>query len=68
MSIESIILNPLFLIMYFTVYFTPSMIASVRDHEHRNAVFFVNTLGGWFPPLFVYMLVWAIWGDRRKTK
>ncbi|HVG51654.1 MAG TPA: superinfection immunity protein [Xanthobacteraceae bacterium] len=44
------------------VYMLPSFIASLRDHPHRRAIFWINLLLGWAGAPWLVVAIWAVVG------
>lgn len=53
------LLEILLVILIFTVYFLPSLIAFLRQHKNKLAIFLLNLLLGWTVLGWVVSLVWS---------
>jgi len=47
-------------ILIFTVYFLPTLIAFIRQHKNKLAIFLLNLLLGWTVLGWVISLVWSV--------
>ena len=47
-------------ILGFTVYFLPSLIAFLRNHKNKLAIFLLNLILGWTVLGWVVSLVWSV--------
>jgi sorbitol-specific phosphotransferase system component IIC len=59
-----------FVVILLLVYFVPSIIASIRHHRQRMAIYALNTLLGWTLLGWVGSFVWACTRDvepRRRV-
>ena len=49
------------------IYFFPSMVASVRKHNNKNPIFFLNLFTGWILGTgWVASLIWAFTDNVKK--
>lgn len=48
-------------------YFVPLMIAFYRDHERYTTIFLLNLFLGWTIVVWVICLIWAVFGQSRKS-
>ena len=53
-------LELLMIALIFAVYFLPSLIAFLRDHKNKIAIFLLNLLLGWTVLGWVSSLVWSV--------
>ena len=54
-SLELVIIT-----LIFAVYFLPTLIAFLKDHKNKLAIFLLNLLLGWTALGWVGSLVWAV--------
>jgi len=54
------VLGLLAVILIFTLYFLPSLIAFIRQHKNKLAIFLLNLLLGWTVLGWVVSLVWSV--------
>lgn len=54
------ILQLLVLVLIFAFYFLPSLIAFLRNHKNKLAIFLLNLLLGWTVLGWVVSLVWSV--------
>jgi len=47
-------------VLIFTVYFLPTLIAFLRQHKNKLAIFLLNLLLGWTVLGWVISLVWSV--------
>ena len=47
-------------VLIFTVYFLPTLIAFLRQHKNKLAIFLLNLLLGWTVLGWVVSLVWSV--------
>ncbi|MDD2731037.1 MAG: superinfection immunity protein [Candidatus Portnoybacteria bacterium] len=47
-------------VLIFTVYFFPTLIAFLRQHKNKLAIFLLNLLLGWTVLGWVVSLVWSV--------
>ncbi len=50
----------LLVILIFAFYFLPSLVAFLRQHKNRLAIFLLNLLLGWTVLGWVVSLVWSV--------
>ena len=48
------------------LYFLPTIIARVKDHPNRRAIFWVNLLLGWSGVGWCVAVLWALVGEARS--
>lgn len=54
------LLEILLAVLIFTVYFLPTLIAFLRQHKNKLAIFLLNLLLGWTVLGWVVSLVWSV--------
>jgi len=54
------LLEMLLVVLIFTVYFLPTLIAFLRQHKNKLAIFLLNLLLGWTVLGWVVSLVWSV--------
>jgi len=54
------VLGLLTVILIFTVYFLPTLIAFIRQHKNKLAISLLNLLLGWTVLGWVISLVWSV--------
>ena len=54
------LLEMLLVILIFTSYFLPTLIAFLRRHKNKLAIFLLNLLLGWTVLGWVISLVWSV--------
>ena len=54
------ILELLLVVLIFAVYFSPTLIAFLRQHKNKLAIFLLNLLLGWTVFGWVGSLVWSV--------
>ena len=54
------ILEKSLVIIIFMIYFLPTLIAFLRQHKNRLAIFLLNLLLGWTVLGWVVSLVWSV--------
>ena len=54
------LLEILLVVLIFTIYFLPTLIAFLRQHKNKLAIFLLNLLLGWTILGWVVSLVWAV--------
>lgn len=54
------LLEILLVVLIFTVYFLPTLIAFLRQHKNKPAIFLLNLLLGWTILGWVISLVWSV--------
>ncbi len=54
------VLGLLAVILIFTLYFLPTLIAFIRQHKNKLAIFLLNLLLGWTVLGWVVSLVWSV--------
>ena len=54
------ILELLFVALIFAFYFLPTLIAFLRQHKNKLAIFLLNLLLGWTVLGWVVSLVWSV--------
>ena len=54
------ILELLLVVLIFAFYFLPTLIAFLRNHKNKLAVFLLNLLLGWTVLGWVVSLVWSV--------
>jgi len=54
------LLEILLVVLIFTVYFLPTLIAFLRQHKNKLAIFLLNLLLGWTVLGWVGSLVWSV--------
>jgi len=54
------LLEMLLVILIFTIYFLPTLIAFLRRHKNKLAIFLLNLLLGWTVLGWVVSLVWSV--------
>jgi len=54
------LLEILFVVLIFGVYFLPTLIAFLRQHKNKLAIFLLNLLLGWTVLGWVASLVWSV--------
>ncbi len=54
------ILELLLVVLIFTLYFLPTLIAFLRQHKNKLAIFLLNLLLGWTVLGWVVSLVWSV--------
>jgi len=54
------ILELLLVILIFALYFLPTLIAFLRQHKNKLAIFLLNLLLGWTVLGWVVSLVWSV--------
>ena len=57
---ELSLLELLVIVLIFAVYFLPSLIAFLRQHKNKLAIFLLNLLLGWTVLGWVSSLVWSV--------
>ncbi|MCA9396768.1 MAG: superinfection immunity protein [Candidatus Omnitrophica bacterium] len=69
-----IVVGSAVLFVLILLYFTPSVIASVRNHSNRFSIIWLNLFLGWTMLGWLLMLIWACQdpvapaADTRRTK
>ncbi|MDE1830692.1 MAG: superinfection immunity protein [Thaumarchaeota archaeon] len=56
----SILANIVAFLIFFGIYFTPTIVASIKGHKQVTAIFVLNFLLGWSLIGWSGALVWAI--------
>jgi len=54
------LLEILLVVLIFTIYFLPTLIAFLRQHKNKLAIFLLNLLLGWTVLGWVGSLVWSV--------
>jgi ABC-type transport system involved in cytochrome c biogenesis permease component len=54
------LLEMLLVVLIFTIYFLPALIAFLRQHKNKLAIFLLNLLLGWTVLGWVGSLVWSV--------
>lgn len=54
------ILELLLVVLIFAIYFLPTLIAFLRQHKNKLAIFLLNLLLGWTVLGWVVSLVWSV--------
>ncbi|RJP30025.1 MAG: superinfection immunity protein [Candidatus Omnitrophota bacterium] len=54
------VLGLLAVILIFSLYFLPTLIAFLRQHKNKLAIFLLNLLLGWTVLGWVISLVWSV--------
>ena len=54
------ILELLLIVLIFALYFLPTLIAFLRQHKNKLAIFLLNLLLGWTVLGWVVSLVWSV--------
>ena len=54
------ILELLLIVLIFALYFLPTLIAFLRQHKNKLAIFLLNLLLGWIVLGWVVSLVWSV--------
>ena len=54
------LLEILLVVLIFTIYFLPTLIAFLRQHKNKLAIFLLNLLLGWTVLGWVVSLVWSV--------
>jgi len=54
------LLEILLVVLIFTIYFLPTLIAFLRQHKNKLAIFLLNLLLGWTVLGWVVSLVWSL--------
>ncbi|MFH1697483.1 MAG: superinfection immunity protein [Candidatus Omnitrophota bacterium] len=54
------ILELLWVVLIFAFYFLPTLIAFLRNHKNKLAIFLLNLLLGWTVLGWVVSLVWSV--------
>jgi len=54
------ILELLLIVLIFVLYFLPTLIAFLRQHKNKLAIFLLNLLLGWTVLGWVVSLVWSV--------
>jgi len=54
------ILELLLVVLIFAFYFLPTLIAFLRNHKNKLAIFLLNLLLGWTVLGWVVLLVWSV--------
>jgi len=54
------ILEILLVVLIFAIYFLPTLIAFLRQHKNKLAIFLLNLLLGWTVLGWVVSLVWSV--------
>ena len=54
------ILELLLVVLIFALYFLPTLIAFLRQHKNKLAIFLLNLLLGWTVLGWVVSLVWSV--------
>ena len=54
------ILELLLVVLIFALYFLPTLIAFLRQHKNKLAIFLLNLLLGWIVLGWVVSLVWSV--------
>ena len=54
------ILELFFVVLIFAFYFLPTLIAFLRQHKNKLAIFLLNLLLGWTVLGWVVSLVWSV--------
>ncbi len=61
MQMQSLgLLEILLVVLIFGVYFLPTLIAFLRQHKNKLAIFLLNLLLGWTVLGWVVSLVWSV--------
>lgn len=61
MQMQSLgLLEILLVVLIFTIYFLPTLIAFFRQHKNKLAIFLLNLLLGWTVLGWVVSLVWSV--------
>ncbi len=61
MQMQSLgLLEILLVVLIFTIYFLPTLIAFLRQHKNKLAIFLLNLLLGWTVLGWVVSLVWSV--------
>ncbi len=65
-------LNEIFIMLgvlaFLVVYFIPVIVASNRDHRHKDAILALNIVSGWTVIGWVASLVWALTAPSLPAK
>jgi len=48
------------------IYLLPAYVANRRGHRNTTAIFWLNLLGGWFFPVWLGALVWALLKEKKQ--
>ena len=54
------ILELLLIVLFFALYFLPTLIAFLRQHKNKPAIFLLNLFLGWTVLGWVVSLVWSV--------
>jgi hypothetical protein len=54
------VLELLLVVLFFALYFLPTLIAFLRQHKNKLAIFLLNLLLGWTILGWVVSLVWSV--------
>ena len=54
------IIELLLVVLIFTIYFLPTLLAFLRQHKNKLAIFLLNLLLGWTVLGWVVSLVWSV--------
>ena len=54
------ILELLLIVLIFALYFLPTLVAFLRQHKNKLAIFLLNLLLGWTVLGWVVSLVWSV--------
>lgn len=54
------VLELLLIVLFFAFYFLPTLIAFLRQHKNKLAIFLLNFLLGWTVLGWVVSLVWSV--------
>ncbi|MCW4990254.1 superinfection immunity protein [Enterobacter mori] len=51
----------------FSLYLLPFIISFIRRHRSLTVLSTLNIFAGWFIPVWLVLLTWAIFGEKRIT-
>ncbi|MFC6645076.1 superinfection immunity protein [Granulicella cerasi] len=54
------VLFAIFLLPFGAIHFLPTIIALLRDSQHKFAIFLINLFFGWTVIGWIFALVWAL--------
>ena len=59
---------PILLVLLFPLWLLPVFIARKRGHASSTAVAVVTVLAGWIPIVWIFMLLWSVFGGLGQDK
>lgn len=63
-SLVAFLINAFLLIIFFPVYFIPSIVAFVRDQKNKLSILLFNLFLGW---LFIPWIIALVWATKSKS-